>query len=53
MLATFINFGIPSIGFFADYGREFDDVKMDKFTLKFGIIIKFGPAYNLWSNGIN
>ena len=46
-------FGIPSVGYFADNGAEFKNVKMDELVSKLGINIKYGPAYILWSNGIN
>ena len=45
--------GFPSCGFFADNGKEFPTIKMDELTCKLGIIVKFGPAYSPWSNGLN
>ena len=48
-----MNLGFPASGFFADNGREFANMKMDEFTSKLGITVKFGPAYSPWSNGIN
>ena len=48
-----MNIGFLVGGFFADNGREFANVKMDEMASKLGILIKFGPAYYLWSNGIN
>ncbi len=46
-------FGIPTLGYYADNGREFKNVKMDKLVSKLGISISYGPAYSPWSNGIN
>ena len=48
-----MNFGFPSVGFWADNGGEFRNSSVDEFTNKLGLIIKFGPAYSPWSNGIN
>ena len=48
-----MNLGFPTSGFFADNGREFANMKMDEFTSKLGIMVKFSPAYSPWSNGIN
>ena len=48
-----LSFGIPAVGFYADNGTEFKNIKMDKFISKLGISISYGPAYNPWSNGIN
>ena len=48
-----LNIGFPSVGFFADNGREFANVKLDKLTSKLGLMVKFGPTYSLWSNGLN
>ena len=45
--------GFPSYGFFADNGREFLNVNLDKLTSKLGLTVKFGPAYSPWSNGLN
>merc|ERR1712055_137377 len=45
--------GLPSIGFWADNGGEFENMKMDELTSKLGISVKFGPAYSPWSNGLN
>ena len=39
--------------FFADNGREFANVKLDELACKLGIMVRFGPAYSPWSNGIN
>ena len=46
-------FGIPAVGYYADNGTEFKNVKMDKLISKLGISISYGPAYSPWSNGIN
>merc|ERR1712002_770444 len=46
-------FGIPAVGFYADNGMEFKNIKMDEFISKLGISISYGPAYSPWSNGIN
>ena len=48
-----MNVGFPTIGFYADNGGEFSNVKLDELTSKLGLTIKFGPAYSPWSNGIN
>merc|ERR1712033_65418 len=46
-------FGIPSVGYHADNGTEFKNMKMDELISKLGISISYGPAYSPWSNGIN
>merc|ERR1712240_478950 len=46
-------FGIPAVGFYADNGTEFKNVKMDELISKLGISICYGPVYSPWSNGIN
>merc|ERR1712082_471973 len=46
-------FGIPGIGYYADNRTEFKDIKMDELVSKLGISISYGPAYSLWSYGIN
>ena len=46
-------FGIPGIGYYADNGTEFKNVKMDELVSKLGISISYSPAYSPWSNGIN
>merc|ERR1712114_113854 len=48
-----LSFGIPAVGFYADNGTEFKNIKMDEFISKLGISISYGPAYSPWSNGIN
>ena len=48
-----LNIGYPSVGFFADNGGEFANAKLDEYTSKLGLTVKFGPAYSPWSNGIN
>ena len=45
--------GFPSVGFFADNGGEFVNIKMDELVSKLGLTIQFGPAYSPWSSGIN
>ena len=45
--------GIPLIGFRADNGGEFMNMKMDELTSKLGISVKCGPTYSLLSNGSN
>merc|ERR1712237_167354 len=47
------NFGIPSIGYWADNGSEFKNKKMMEFCNKNGLTIRFGPAHSPWANGIN
>jgi len=46
-------FRIPTLGYHADNGREFNNIKMDELVSKLGISINYGPAYSPWSNGIN
>ena len=48
-----LTLGIPTIGYYADNGREFKNIKMDELVSKLGISISYGPAYSPWSNGIN
>ena len=48
-----MNVGFPCQGFFAENGGEFANVKLDELTSKLGILIRFGPAYSPWSNGLN
>merc|ERR1712114_77885 len=48
-----LSFGIPEVGFYADNGTEFKNIKMDEFISKLGISISYGSAYSPWSNGIN
>merc|ERR1711905_16541 len=48
-----LNIRYPSVGFFADNGGEFANAKLDEYTSKLGLTVKFGPAYSPWSNGIN
>ena len=45
--------GYPSIGYFADNGREFANIKLDELTSEHSRTLKFGPSYSPWSNGIN
>ena len=46
-------FIIPSVGFYIDHEWEFANIKLDEFTTKMGISVRFGPSYYLWSNGLN
>ena len=46
-------FRIPSVGFYADNGGEFVNVKMDELIARLGVTVRYGPAYSLWSNDIN
>ena len=48
-----MNLGYPAVGFWADNSGEFKNSKIDEFTNKLGLTIKFGPAYSPWSNGVN
>ena len=48
-----MSLGFPLHGFFADNGVEFSNIKLDELTSKMGLTVKFGPAYSLWSNGLN
>ena len=36
-----IAFGIPAVGYYADNGTEFKNVKMDKLESKLGICMKY------------
>ena len=38
---------------FADNGGDFANIKLDEFTSKLGLTVKFGPFYSPWSNGVN
>ena len=46
-------FGFPSIGYWADNGPEFQNGELNEYAAKFGFIVRFGPTYSPWSNGIN
>ena len=46
-------FGIPVIGYYADNGTEFKNVKMDELVSNLGISINYGQAYSPMSNNIN
>ena len=46
-------FGIPGVGYYANNGTEFKNVKMDELVSKLGISISYSPAYSPWLNGIN
>ena len=48
-----MNLGFLASGFFADNEKEFANIKMDEFTIKLEMMVRFGPAYSPWSNGIN
>ena len=48
-----LNFGFPTVGFYADNGGEFQNHKVDEFTNKLGLRIEFGLAYSPWSNRVN
>ena len=39
--------------FFADNWGEFSNIKLDELTSKFGLTVKFGPAYSPWINRLN
>merc|ERR1711873_265242 len=41
-----LSFGIPAVGFYADNGTEFKNIKMDEFISKLGISISYVPAYS-------
>ena len=41
-------FGIPGIGYFADNGTEFKNIKMDELVSKLGISRSYGTAYCPW-----
>ena len=43
----------PTVGFGADIGGEFRNMKMEEFVNKLGIKIDFTPAFSPWSNGVN
>jgi transposase InsO family protein len=45
--------GFPSVGFWADNGKEFLNKELNEYAAKFGFSVKFGPNYSPWSNGIN
>ena len=46
-------FGIPRVGFYADNGKEFVNIKKEELIAKLGVIVWYGPEYSLWFNGIN
>ena len=46
-------FGIPSLGFYADNGGEFVNVKMDKLMARSGVTVRYGSTYSPWLNRIN
>ena len=45
--------GFPTTGFFADNRGEFANIKHEKITSKLGLMVRFGPTYSPWSNGLN
>ena len=45
--------GFPTIGFWADNGREFINAKLEELVKKLGLKIEFGLAFSPWSNSIN
>ena len=47
------NVGYSSVGYFGDNEGEFANIKLDELTSKIGLMVKFGPVYSPWSNGIN
>lgn len=49
----YMNFGYPSVAFYADNCCEFKNCKMEEFVSKMGLKIEFGPAFSFWSKGIN
>ena len=48
-----LDIGFPTVGFWADNGVEFRNMKMEEFVNKLGIKIDFTPAFSPWSNGVN
>ena len=48
-----MSLGFPTSGFLTNNGRQFSNIKLYELTSKLGITVKFGPAYSLWSKGIN
>ena len=40
--------GYPTVGFWADNGGEFRNLKMEEYVNKLGIKIDFTPAYSPW-----
>ena len=48
-----MNLGFPTSGFFLQTMEEFANVKLDELASKLGIMVRFGPAYSPWTNGIN
>ena len=41
------------MGFYADNGGEFLNIKMDELIAKLGITVRYGLAYSPWLIGIN
>ena len=48
-----LNIGLPLVGFVADNGSEFVNVKINELMSKLGLTMKFGPLHFPWSNGLN
>ena len=46
-------FGFPVVGFWADNGPEFQNREMEEFASKLNFLVRFGPTYAPWSNGLN
>ena len=46
-------FGISSVGFYADNGGKFVNIKMDELIARFRVTMRYRPEYSPWSNGIN
>ena len=45
--------GFPSQGFFADNSGEFTNIKLDELKSNLGLLVRFGPSFSPWSNGLN
>ena len=43
-------FGIPNVGFYANNGEEFVNVKVDELMARLGVTVRYGPAYSPWFN---
>ena len=48
-----IDYGYPTVGFYADNVRDFKNYVMEGFTNKLGLKIESDYAFSPWSNGIN
>ena len=40
-------FGIPSVGFYADKGGEFINMKIDELSARLEVTVRYGPAFSL------